>query len=64
MEAEIKCRWPDAEVNLIPGGKGVFDVTLQGAPQGQLVYSKYKTGRHAEPGEVVRLLEPLAEGEA
>lgn len=33
------------------GSKGVFDVTVDG----ELLYSKAKTGRHAEPGEVLRL---------
>lgn len=33
------------------GSKGVFDVTVDGEP----LYSKHATGRHAEPGEVLRL---------
>ncbi len=53
MEAELKARWPEAEVTLVPGGKGIFDVTVEG----ELVFSKYRVNRHAQPGEVVRLLE-------
>lgn len=33
------------------GSKGVFEVTVDG----QTLYSKADTGRHAEPGEVLRL---------
>lgn len=33
------------------GAKGVFDVTVDG----ELLYSKHETGRHAEPGEVLEL---------
>lgn len=35
------------------GSKGVFDVSVDG----ELLYSKAETGRHAEPGEVGRLFE-------
>lgn len=33
------------------GSKGVFDVTVDG----EILYSKAETGRHAEPGEVLGL---------
>lgn len=33
------------------GEKGVYDVTVDG----ELLYSKHQTGRHAEPGEVLEL---------
>lgn len=33
------------------GEKGVFDVTVDG----DVLYSKHGTGRHAEPGEVLEL---------
>jgi selenoprotein W-related protein len=36
---------------LVTGTKGVFDVAVDG----QLLYSKHDTGRHAEPGEVLAL---------
>lgn len=35
----------------ITGSKGVFDVRVDG----ELIYSKAETGRHAEPGEVLAL---------
>jgi len=37
------------DVQLITGDKGVFDVTVDG----DLIYSKKQTGRHAQPGEVL-----------
>jgi len=39
------------ELRLVPGDKGVFDVVVDG----DLIYSKHETGRHAKPGEVVEL---------
>ena len=53
MAAEVEQRFPDARVELIPSGKGRFEVVRDGRP----VFEKSKVGRHAEPGEVVRLLE-------
>jgi selenoprotein W-related protein len=38
-------------LTLVTGSSGVFDVEVDGA----LLYSKKVTGRHAEPGEVLRL---------
>lgn len=43
---------PIERVVLVPSGGGVFEVTLGG----EVVFSKKKVGRHAEPGEVVELL--------
>lgn len=40
-----------ADLTLLMGSKGVFDVEVDG----ELLYSKHATGRHAEPGEVLRL---------
>lgn len=34
------------------GTKGVFDFTVDG----ELLYSKQATGRHAEPGEILNLM--------
>ena len=39
------------ELTLVTGSKGVFDVDVDGSR----LYSKRETGRHAEPGEVLRL---------
>ena len=38
-------------LTLVTGTKGVYDVTVDG----DLIYSKGETGRHAEPGEVLEL---------
>lgn len=39
-------------ITLVPSDGGRFEVTVNG----DLIYSKLRTGRHAEPGEVVRLI--------
>jgi selT/selW/selH-like putative selenoprotein len=36
-----------------PSGGGRFEVTLDGVP----VFEKSKLGRHAQPGEVLRLID-------
>ena len=40
-------------LTFVTGSKGVFDVLVDG----ELIYSKDETGRHAEPGEVLTLFE-------
>lgn len=44
--------FPQAEVKLIQSSGGAFEVELDG----RAVFSKKALGRHAEPGEVVRLI--------
>ena len=39
------------DLTLVTGSSGVFDVEVDG----ELLYSKKATGRHAEPGEVLAL---------
>jgi len=39
-------------IELIPSSKGRFEVTVDG----ELVFSKAELKRHAEPGEVARLV--------
>jgi predicted Rdx family selenoprotein len=39
------------EVTVVTGSKGVFDVVVDG----EVLYSKQATGRHAKPGEVLAL---------
>jgi selenoprotein W-related protein len=39
-------------ITLIPSDGGVYEITVNGS----LVYSKKSTGRHAEEGEVTRLV--------
>jgi predicted Rdx family selenoprotein len=53
LAAEIASRYPDADIELIPSGGGRFEVSRDGVP----IFEKSKTGRHAEAGEVLRLLE-------
>jgi len=52
LAAEVRSRFPDAEVALIASKGGRFEVLRDGVP----VFEKSKTGRHAAPGEVVKLL--------
>lgn len=53
MAAEIKEEYPDADVQLVDGSGGVFEVTVDGA----LLFSKKELGRHAEEGEVLGLMQ-------
>ena len=43
------------EITLIPSDGGKFEITVNG----NLTYSKLKTNRHAEPGEVLALVRKL-----
>jgi len=52
LAAEIRQKYPDADVKLIPSKGGRFEVLEDGRP----VFEKSKTGRHAQPGEVLKLL--------
>ena len=40
------------DITLRPGPNGIFDVEVNG----DLIYSKYETQRHAEPGEIADLV--------
>jgi selT/selW/selH-like putative selenoprotein len=53
VSAELREAFPEAEVVLIEGGRGIFDVIWDG----EKVFSKYQEGRHAEPGEVVQTIQ-------
>jgi predicted Rdx family selenoprotein len=53
LAAEIRQRFPDADVTLVPSRGGRFEVVRDGTP----IFEKSKTRRHAQPGEVVGLLE-------
>jgi selenoprotein W-related protein len=52
LAAELKQAWPDTDVLLIPSSGGVFEVKVDS----DLVFSKKALRRHAEPGEVVKLI--------
>ena len=41
------------DVRLIPGGSGVFDVTVDD----ELIFSKHEIGRHIHSGEIIELFE-------
>ena len=43
------------EIKVIPSDGGMFEVTVNG----QLLYSKLSTHRHAEPGEVLGLVRKM-----
>lgn len=43
------------DLRIVTGTKGVFDVKVDG----ELIYSKAVTGRHAEPGEILALFTDL-----
>ena len=45
-------------VALIPSDGGRFEVSVNG----QLIYSKLQTKRHAEAGEIVNLIHKMVEG--
>jgi selenoprotein W-related protein len=53
LAAELRQRYPEAELQMIPSRGGRFEILRDGKP----VYEKSKTGRHAKPGEVLSLLE-------
>jgi hypothetical protein len=53
LAAEIRERFPDANVELIPSKGGRFEVVRDGVA----IFEKSKLHRHAKPGEVVELLE-------
>lgn len=53
MAAEIKNEY-GITCQLIPGARGIFDVTVDG----KRIYSKHETGRFPEKGEINRLLQP------
>ena len=50
--AELQQAFPGVETKLIPSSGGIFDVTVDG----KLIFSKRALGRHAKPGEIVKLL--------
>ena len=55
MTAELEGAVPGIQVELLPEGRGIFDIKVGG----KLVYSKYETGRFPDSGEVYRLIAAL-----
>ena len=56
MEARIREEHPEAEVDLVESSGGVFEVTVDG----DLIYSKKATGRHADWDDVAPALRKRA----
>jgi selenoprotein W-related protein len=54
----LKQTYPDAEIQLVQSSGGVFEVTVNG----EVVFSKKASGRHAKPGEVLQAVERLRGG--
>jgi selenoprotein W-related protein len=52
LAVELKEFRSDADVQLVPSSGGVFEVTVDG----NLVFSKKALRRHAQPGEILRLV--------
>ena len=48
---------PDLEVELVRGGGGVFDVSVDG----KVLFSKHKLGRFPAPGEILSMLQARRE---
>ncbi len=53
MAAEVEDAFAEAEVKLVESSGGRFEVSVNG----ELIFSKKKLGRHADPGEVVGLIQ-------
>jgi len=52
LEAELKKAFPAAEVELVAGSGGIYDIEVDG----DKVFSKHEAGRFAEPEEVISLI--------
>jgi selT/selW/selH-like putative selenoprotein len=52
LAAELKQAWPETDIRLVASTGGVFEVKVDG----DLIFSKKALRRHAEPGEVVKLI--------
>jgi selenoprotein W-related protein len=50
FESEIE------SVTLVPSSGGRYEISVNG----KLIYSKLQTGRHAEPGEVIGLIQEIS----
>jgi predicted Rdx family selenoprotein len=58
LAAEIRAKYPSAEVKMIPSGGGRFEVHCDGVP----IFEKSKLHRHAKAGEILRLLAEMGNG--
>lgn len=55
MEDALKKKYKDiiADIELIPGDGGAYEIMING----DLIYSKLETGRHADSPEILELFE-------
>jgi hypothetical protein len=53
LAAELRDHYHGIEIDLIPSGKGRFEVLRDGTP----IFEKSKLGRHVKPGEIRKLLD-------
>ncbi|MCZ7587045.1 MAG: Rdx family protein [Deltaproteobacteria bacterium] len=52
LVAAVKARFPDADITLIEGSKGIFDIKIGDT----MIFSKYDAGRFPEHDEILDLL--------
>jgi selT/selW/selH-like putative selenoprotein len=52
LAAELREKFPEVEIDMMPSRGGRFEVSVDGRP----VFEKSKLGRHAKPGEIVQLI--------
>ena len=59
MEAAFKKQYPDlvSDIELIESAGGAFEIKVDG----DLIYSKLETGRHADPSEILGLFKEYIE---
>ena len=59
MEAAFKKQHPDivSDIELIESAGGAFEIRVDG----ELIYSKLETGRHADPPEILGLFKAYIE---
>jgi selT/selW/selH-like putative selenoprotein len=48
----LRGKFPGVEIEMVESSGGVFEVTVDG----RLVFSKKTSGRHAMPGEILKLI--------
>jgi len=53
LEAHLKSKYDNADIELISSGGGVFEVTLDN----KLIFSKRSLGRFPEDGEIDNLID-------
>ncbi len=60
LATELLKQYEDSieRISLTPSDGGRFEITVND----KLVYSKLKTGRHAQPGEILGLVRTIVEG--